>query len=53
MLLRKKQEKRVIELTAAEARLLREGLMCFRNKCLCDGKPTEDIDNLLQTVMKL
>lgn len=33
MLFRKKEEKRVIELTAAEVRLLREGLMCFHNKC--------------------
>ena len=34
MLFRKKEEKRVIELTAAEVRLLREGLMFFHNKCL-------------------
>lgn len=53
MLFRKKEEKRVIELTAAEVvRLLREGLMFFHNKCLHDGKPTEDIADLLQKVMK-
>ena len=52
MLFRKKEEKRVIELTAAEVRLLREGLMCFHNKCLHDGKPTEEIADLLQKVMK-
>lgn len=52
MLFRKKEEKRVIELTAAEVRLLHEGLMFFHNKCLHDGKPTEDIADLLQKVMK-
>mgnify|MGYP001139293637 CR=1 FL=1 len=48
MLFRKKEEKRVIELTAAEGRLLREGLMCFHNKCLHDGKPTEDIAEVMK-----
>ena len=52
MLFRKKEEKRVIELPAAEVRLLREVLMFLHNKFLHDGKPTEDIADLLQKVMK-
>lgn len=52
MLFRKKEEKRVVELTADEVRLLRRALMRFRNKCLSAGKRTEDIDGLLMMVMK-
>ena len=43
----KKSQKRVVELSPAEARLLRYALMQFRNKVLNDGKPTEDIESLL------
>ena len=43
----KKSQKRVVELSRAEARLLRYALMQFRNKVLNAGKPTEDIESLL------
>ena len=43
----KKSPKRVVELSPAEARLLRYALMQFRNKVLNAGKPTEDIESLL------
>ena len=43
----KKSQKRVVELSPAEARLLRYALMQFRYKVLNAGKPTEDIESLL------
>ena len=43
----KKSPKRIVELSPAEARLLRYALMQFRNKVLNAGKPTEDIESLL------
>lgn len=52
MLFRKKEEKRVVELTAGEVRLFRTALLRFRNKCLHAGKPTENIYGLLLMVMK-
>ena len=43
----KKSQKRIVELSPAEARLLRHALMQFRNKVLNAGKPTEDIESRL------
>ena len=43
----KKSQKRIVELSPAEARLLRHALIQFRNKVLNAGKPTEDIESLL------
>lgn len=43
----KKSQKRIVELSPSEARLLRYALMQFRNKVLNAGKPTEDIESLL------
>ena len=43
----KKSQKRIVELSPAEARLLRHALMQFRNKVLNAGRPTEDIESLL------
>jgi len=43
----KKSQKRIVELSPAEVRLLRHALMQFRNKVLNAGKPTEDIESLL------
>lgn len=43
----KKSQKRIVELSPAEVRLLRYALMQFRNKVLNAGKPTEDIESLL------
>lgn len=51
-LLRRKAEKRIVELSPDEARLLREALLAFRNKLLSAGKPTEDVNELIIKVMK-
>lgn len=47
----KKPKKRIVELSTAEVRLLRYAMMHFRNKVLRDGKPTEDIDEMLLQLM--
>lgn len=49
---RRKAEKRIVELSPDEARLLREALLAFRNKLLSAGKPTEDVNELIIKVMK-
>ena len=49
---RRKAEKRMVELSPDEARLLREALLAFRNKLLSAGKPTEDVNELIIKVMK-
>lgn len=51
-MLRRKAEKRIVELTPDEARLMREALLAFRNKLLSAGKPTEDVNELIIKVMK-
>lgn len=48
----KKAQKRIVELSPAEVRLLRYALMQFRNKVLCAGKSTEDIDEMLIKVTR-
>ena len=50
--LRRKAEKRIVELSPDEARLMREALLAFRNKLLSAGKPTEDVNELIIKVMK-
>ena len=47
----KKANKRVVELSNIEAKLLRTALMHFRKKVLNAGKPTEDIESLLLMLM--
>ena len=51
-MLRRKAEKRMVELSPDEARLMREALLAFRNKLLSAGKPTEDVNELIIKVMK-
>ena len=51
-MLRRKAEKRTVELSPDEARLLREALLAFRNKLLSAGTPTEDVNELIIKVMK-
>ena len=51
-MLRRKAEKRIVELSPDEARLMREALLAFRNKLLSAGKPTEDVNELIIKVMK-
>ena len=52
MLFHKKPEKRILELSRQEARLLREGLMHFRHKVLEMEYPTEDIDAFLAKLVR-
>ena len=49
---RRKAEKRMVELSPDEVRLMREALLAFRNKLLSAGKPTEDVNELLLKIMK-
>lgn len=49
---RRKAEKRMVELSPDEARLMREALLAFRNKLLSAGKRTEDVNELLLKIMK-
>lgn len=49
---RRKAEKRMVELSPNEARLMREALLAFRIKLLSAGKPTEDVNELIIKVMK-
>ena len=49
---RHKAEKRIVELSLDEVRLMREALLTFRNKLFSAGKPTEDVNELIIKVMK-
>ena len=44
---RRKAEKRMVELSPDEARMMREAILAFRNKLLSAGKPTEDVNELI------
>ena len=44
---RKKREKYRLVLTVDEARILRKIMLYFRNQTLEEGKPTEDIEELI------
>ena len=49
---RHKAEKRIVELSLDEVRLMRVALLTFRIKLLSAGKPTEDVNELIIKVMK-
>ena len=49
---RRKAEKRMVELSHDEVRLLREALFAFRCKLLSAGKPTEDVNELIIKVIR-
>ena len=51
-MLRRKAEKRMVELPTDEVRLMREALLAFRNKLLSAGKPAEDVNELIIKVLK-
>ena len=51
-MLRRKAEKRIVELSPDEARLMLEALLAFRSKLLSAGKPIEDVNELIIKVMK-
>ena len=44
--------KRIIELNPEELRLAKYALLGFRNKLIAEGKPTEDVNELLLKIMK-
>lgn len=49
---RRKKEKRIVELSLEEKRLMRDALLSFRNKLIESGKPAEDVNELIIKVMK-
>ena len=49
---RHKAEKRIVELDSEQLRLAQYALLAFRNKLIAQGKPTEDINELLLKIMK-
>lgn len=48
---RRKKDLRVLELNAAERRLLILAMMNFRNKLTAQNRPTEDVNELLLRVL--
>lgn len=52
MMFHRKANKRIVELSPEEARLMRNALLSFRNKLLALGKPTEDVNELIIKIMK-
>ena len=44
---RRKNDKRIVELNSEELRLAKHALLEFRNKLIAEGKPAEDINELL------
>lgn len=42
-----KEQKRILEISHYELRVLCYAMLRFRNKVISAGKPTEDIDDLL------
>lgn len=49
---RRKAEKRIVELGSEQLRLAKHALLAFQNKLIAQGKPTEDINELLLKIMK-
>ena len=49
---RRKAEKRIVELNSEQLRLAKYSLLEFRNKLIAQGKPTEDVNELLLKIMK-
>ena len=49
---RRKNDKRIVELNLEELRLAKYALLGFRNKLVTQGKPTEDVNELLLKIMK-
>ena len=45
------RDKKVITLNAKELRLLRTAMLHFRNKVISEGKPADDINELLLSLM--
>ena len=49
---RRKAEKRIVEFSSEQLRLAKYALLEFRNKLIAQGKPTEDVNELLLKIMK-
>lgn len=49
---RRKNDKRIVELNPEELRLAKYALLGVRNKLVAQGKPTEDVNELLLKIMK-
>ena len=49
---RHKAEKRIVELNSEQLQLAKYALLEFRNKLIAQGKPTEDVNELLLKIMK-
>lgn len=49
---RRKNDKRIVELNSEELRLAKHALLEFRNKLIAEGKPAEDVNELLLKIMK-
>lgn len=49
---RRKKDKRIVELNPEELRPAKYALLGFRNKLVAQGKPTEDVNELLLKIMK-
>ena len=45
------EEKRIVELTPFEYRLLVNGMASFRNSLLWENKPTEDVNDLILKII--
>ena len=50
--MRRKTKYYYLNLTREELRILREGMLWFRNQVLREGGPTEDIDGLSLRILK-
>ena len=48
---RRKAEKRIVELSPEQVRLVKYALLGFRNKLIAQGKPTKDVNELLLKIM--
>ncbi len=49
---RHKAEKRIVEFSSEQLQLAKYALLEFRNKLIAQGKPTEDVNELLLKIMK-
>lgn len=47
----RKRDKKVVTLNAKELRLLKTAMLHFRNKVISEGKPADDINELLLTIL--
>ena len=47
-----KKIKYKVVLTREELRIIRDGMLYFRNELINRGKPTEDVDEILIRLMK-